>query len=61
LPIIYYLRLQILSANRVLLVEMAGVGGVSHWGGRRYLGEWEVVAAFGGAAVQTPDKATNGA
>jgi hypothetical protein len=25
---------------------MVGVGGVSHWGGRRYLGEWEVVAAF---------------
>jgi hypothetical protein len=37
-PIIYYIRLQILSANVVLLVEMAGVGGVSHGGGRRYLG-----------------------
>jgi hypothetical protein len=28
------------------LVEMAGVGGVSHLSGRRYLGEWEAVAAF---------------
>jgi hypothetical protein len=29
--------LQSLTSNRVLLVEMAGGGGVNHGGGRRYL------------------------
>ena len=32
------------------------VGGVSHWGGRRYLEGWEAVALSGASDVRTKDK-----